>query len=71
MLTQAGVDPSPFSGHSFRVGAATTAARVGIQDATIKMLGRWRSTAYQRYIRTPQSELATFSSRLLAARSTM
>ena len=52
-LDTAGVDSSQYSGHSFRSGAATTAATKGIGDATIMMLGRWRSTAYQRYIKTP------------------
>ena len=48
-LAHAGVDYR-LSGHSFRSGAATTAARCGVADATIKMLGRWKSSAYQLYI---------------------
>ena len=54
-----GVDPTCFSGHSFWFRAATTAAQVGVEDATIKMLGR-----YQCYIRTPRDQLASLSSRL-------
>jgi len=57
-----GVDPTCFSGHSFRIGAATTAAQLGVEDATIKMLGWWESSAYQRYIRTPRDQLASLSS---------
>ena len=40
VLTRAGVDSSCYSGHSFLNGAATTAAKQGIGDATIKLLGR-------------------------------
>ncbi len=60
-LVLAGVDCRHFSGHSFRIGAATSAAARGIQDATIKILGRWESAAYQRYIQTPPEELAAMS----------
>ena len=38
--------------HSFRRGAATMAAQCGIQDALIKTLVRWESSAYTRYIQT-------------------
>lgn len=65
-LAQAGVDYSSYSGHSFRSGAATTAARCGVADATIKMLGRWKSSAYQLYIKTPRDQLARMSQVLLA-----
>ena len=63
-LAAAGVDHTPYSGHSFRSGAATTAAKRGIGDATIKMLGRWKSNAYQLYIQTPRGQLAAISRRL-------
>ena len=53
-LASAGVDSSKYAGHSFRIGAATTAHTQGIEDATIKMLGRWESSAYLLYVRTPR-----------------
>ena len=61
-LTSAGVDSTKYAGHSFRIGAATTAHLQGIEDATIKMLGRWESSAYLLYIRTPRDQLASLSS---------
>ena len=60
-LSMAGIDCTAYAGHSFRIGAATTAARQGIQDATIKMLGRWESSAYLLYIKTPRDQLSAVS----------
>lgn len=60
-LEAAGLDTSDFNGHSFRIGAATTAASRGMEDCMIKTLGRWESDAYQRYIRIPRQELAYYT----------
>ena len=35
---------------SFHIYIATTASAVGIPEATIKILRRWRSMAYQQYV---------------------
>ena len=64
-LESLGVDVTRYSGHSFRVGAATAAAQVGLSDSFIQTLGRWRSSAYLRYIRTPRSSLLAVSRTLL------
>ena len=65
-LRLAGIDESKYSGHSFRSGAATTAATKGFEDNIIKTLGRWSSLAYLDYIKIPRSRLADFS-RLLVS----
>lgn len=57
-LRPSGVDVSQYSGHSFQIGAATTAAAVGIEDSLIKTLGRWESSTYLLYVRVPREHLA-------------
>ena len=51
-----------FNGHSLRIGAATDAARRGVPGHVIKILGRWRSDTFLRYIRLSGEDLAGFSS---------
>ena len=63
-LSRAGVPIDGYSGHSFRIGAATAAAQAGIPDSVIQALGRWSSSAFLRYIRTPRSQLAQYSTSL-------
>ena len=63
-LQSAGIDSSKYSGHSFWIGAATTAAAKGIEDCIIKTLGRWESLAYLQYKKIPRSQLAGFSNML-------
>lgn len=53
------VDHFAYSGHSFRIGAASSAAAAGVPAYFIKMLGRWESEAYHLYIRTPRASLAS------------
>ena len=65
-LRMQGVDDSRYSGHSFRIGAATTAALRGLPDSLIKTLGRWESSAYTVYIRTPRETLCSVSRSLVA-----
>jgi site-specific recombinase XerD len=49
---RAGLDPTPFSGHSLRAGFATSAAAAGIEERLIARQTRHRSSAVlRRYIR--------------------
>lgn len=65
IMVAAGI-PGNSSSHSFRIGAATVAARNGVPDHLIQALGRWTSNAFQLYIRTPSEALAGLSSQLIS-----
>ena len=60
-LSSAGMDCSRYSGHSFRIGAVTTAIAKGVPEATVQMLGRWASDSFKRYVRIPRQDLAQIS----------
>ena len=64
IMASAGISGN-FSSHSFRIGAATVAGRNGIPDHLIQELGRWKSSAFQSYIRTPSAALASLSQKLV------
>ena len=64
ILAKCGLNQSDFAGHSFRIGATTTAALAGIEDSAIQVLGRWHSTAFLRYVRNTKERPETLSASL-------
>ena len=64
-LLSIGLDPSPYRGHSFRIGAATAAARAGFSESLIQTLGRWKSSAFQSYIRTSREQICSVAPHLV------
>jgi hypothetical protein len=53
-LRLCGVEPSSYSGHSFRRGGCTMSFEAGLSLIDIKMRGDWKSHAFERYIHVPQ-----------------
>ena len=64
VLASLGLPDNEYAGHSFRTGAATSADLAGVKDSTIQLLGRWKSAAFLRYIRSSQVTLASVSATL-------
>lgn len=50
-LSRLGLEGAEFSSHSFRIGAATEAARWGLSPASVQKIGRWESHRYRLYVR--------------------
>jgi hypothetical protein len=57
ILDICGFNSTLYNGHSFRIGASTSAGSVNIQEHLIKILGRWSSDSYCRYIRTSKETI--------------
>lgn len=51
VLNCLGLNRNSYTTHSFRYGASTMAMSMGLSDAQIRSLGRWRSSAFLKYIR--------------------
>ena len=50
--------------HSFRIGGASAAASCGIPDSAIKILGRWSSDCYRRYIHLSDNVMKEWCSKI-------
>ena len=57
LLQGTGVNQAHYSSHSFRIGAATTAAAARLPASLIKTLGHWKSSAYESYVQFPSYSL--------------
>ena len=64
-LNQAGFNATNYAGHSYRIGAAKTAAKAELPAWLIKTLGRWSLDCYECYIEAPTSNLAGVSAVLV------
>ena len=67
VLLELKLNPHCFNTHSFRIGAATSAKQAGISDhdAHLKVLGRWKSPAYLKYVRLSPEDMANLSRNLI------
>lgn len=54
VLKYLGVDTTLYKSHSFRIGAASLYYEQGKSEEEIKVMGRWKSQAFQSYIRIPK-----------------
>lgn len=62
-LMSAGLDPSEYSGHSFRRGGCSYAFEIGFPNDLIKLRGDWKSNAYERYVTVSMKQHKMFASR--------
>ena len=52
-----GLNPHLFKSHSFRIGGASFLASIGKTDLQIKIIGRWSSDSFLRYIRNKKFDI--------------
>jgi hypothetical protein len=65
LLLLIGHEPRSYSSHSFRKGGASSLQAAGVGDAAIRLLGRWKSDAFNLYVRHPSLDTQVeFNSRL-------
>jgi hypothetical protein len=64
LVASIGLDPSKYSGHSYRAGSATTAAQSHFAEWEVKQLGHWASSTYQRYLHPSNLHVSQFAARL-------
>lgn len=55
-LRRSGIDPTSYSGHSFRRGGCTFAASCNVPPHLLKIHGDWQSSSFERYMYLPLSK---------------
>ena len=55
------------SSHSFRIGITTMLGKLGFSDKEIMAMGRWSSSAFELYIRSPRAVRAETAKRMATA----
>ena len=50
VVHKAELNPSDYSWHSFRRGAAVFAYETGLSDSVVQLLGDWSSSAFKNYL---------------------
>ena len=68
-LLRLGFNPKLYAGHSLRRGGAVSAQRSGVPDHVIQRMGRWRSQAYQLYLKHTPQRLQNLKEHLLALKA--
>ena len=53
LLRHTGCDPHQYSSHSFRKGGAVSLQAKGVGDSLVRRSGRWKSDAFNLYVRDP------------------
>ena len=55
------------SSHSFRIGITTMLGQLGFSDQEIQAIGRWSSSAFELYIRSPRNVRAKTAMKMARA----
>lgn len=64
-IAELGLDPTQFSGHSFRRGGATWAFKCGVPRELLMLHGDWRSDSYLEYLDKDLSSRCSVSFKML------
>lgn len=55
LLSQSGYNAQHYTSHSFRKGGAVSLQEMNVADSVIRLMGRWKSDAFNLYVQHPTS----------------